>query len=102
MNHESITSVRMYLVVLAALVLLTFVTVGISFIPLSTNWHVGLGLTIAAVKASLVALFFMHLIHSPRLMWVILAVALLWILILVSLTYSDYLTRNLIPGMPGH
>jgi cytochrome c oxidase subunit 4 len=102
MTHENIISVRVYLFVLLALVVLTFLTVGISFIPLSAIWHVSIGLAIGAIKASLVVLFFMHVIHSPRLIWIIVAVALLWLLILVSLTFTDYMTRGLIPGMPGH
>ena len=102
MEHESILSVRVYLVVLAAIILLTLLTVGISFLPLSPTWHVSLGMTIGTLKAALVVLFFMHLIHSPRLVWIILAIALFWILILASLTYCDYLSRGLIPGMPGH
>jgi cytochrome c oxidase subunit 4 len=102
MIHENILSVRTYLIVLLALVVLTFLTVGISFISLSATWHVCLGLTIGTIKASLVALFFMHVMHSPRLIWIVVAVSLLWLLILVSLTYTDYMTRGLIPGMPGH
>lgn len=102
MLQESIISVRVYLVVLIALCAMTFLTVGVSFIPLSTTWHMSLGLMIGALKAILVVLFFMHVIHSPRLILVVLAVALLWLLILISLTYTDYLTRGLITGMPGH
>jgi cytochrome c oxidase subunit IV len=102
MPHDSVISIRTYIFVLVALVLMTFLTVGISFISLSTTWHVAIGMSIGTVKAALVVLFFMHVIHSPKLVWVILAVALLFLLILVSLTYTDYLTRGLIPGMPGH
>ncbi|HEY2762030.1 MAG TPA: cytochrome C oxidase subunit IV family protein [Pirellulales bacterium] len=102
MAHENIISVRVYVVVLTALIALTFLTVGISFIPLSSMWHVSLGLMIGSIKATLVALIFMHVIHSPRLTWIVIAVALLWLLILVSLTFTDYLTRGLVPGMPGH
>ena len=102
MNHEKIISVRAYIVVLVALVVLTIATVAISFVPLSATWHVSVGLTIGTIKAALVALIFMHVLHSPRLTWIIIAVALLWLLILVSLTYTDYLSRGLVPGMPGH
>lgn len=101
MNHH-ITPIPIYVAVLLALVILTFATVGISFLPLSTTWHVALGLTVGTVKATLVLLVFMHVMHSPRFTWAILAVALFWLLILFALTYTDYLTRGLVPGMPGH
>ncbi len=99
---EHSVSVRGYVIVLVTLLALTVLTVGCSFIPLSGGWHVGLGLSIAVVKATLVALFFMHVIYSPRLTWIVIVAAILWMLIMVSLTYCDYLTRGLIPNMPGH
>jgi cytochrome c oxidase subunit 4 len=99
---ERILSVTIYASVLAALVVLTVATVGVSFLPLAGHWHVAAGLGIAVVKGGLVLLFFMHALHSPRLTWTIIAVALFWLLILTALTMCDYLTRGMIPGMPGH
>lgn len=103
MTHEPIIPVRNYIFVIVALIALTFLTVGISFLSLSAGWHLGLGLTIGVIKASLVGLFFMHLVHSSRLIWIIVIVSLVWLLaILMPLTYCDYFTRDLIQGMPGH
>ncbi len=96
-------SVATYASVLIALLALTILTVGISFLPVAGRWHITAGLVIALVKASLVAaLFFMHVISSHRLTWAVIAVAIFWLLIMVSLTFSDYLTRGMIPYMPGH
>jgi len=95
-------SITSYLFVLAALVALTVLTVGVSFVPIAGHWHIAVGLAIAVVKASLVALFFMHVISSHRLNWVVIAVAVFWLTILATLTLGDYLTRGLIPFMPGH
>ena len=102
MSQEPVVSIRTYSLVLLVLVLLTVLTVGISFIPLSPDWHMALGISIAIVKATLVALFFMHLLHSQRLMWVIVIASLVWLYILISLTTADYLSRGVIPHMPGH
>jgi cytochrome c oxidase subunit IV len=49
---------------------------------------------IAFAKASLVALIFMHLRYSRRLMRVVAAAGLFWLGILIALTMSDYLTRG--------
>lgn len=95
-------SVRTYAVVLALLVIMTFATVGVSFAHIAGGWHVGIGLVIAISKASLVALFFMHVFSSQRLTWIVIAVAMFWLTLLFSLTFADYLTRGLVPGMPGH
>jgi cytochrome c oxidase subunit 4 len=102
MSLEPVVSVRTYALVLVALIVLTFATVGISFIELSPGWHLTFGLLIGVIKASLVALFFMHLIHSPRLALLIVFLALVWLLLLFALTFADYISRGLVPYMPGH
>jgi cytochrome c oxidase subunit 4 len=95
-------TVRLYAIVLTALLVLTVLTVAVSFISLSPASHETIGLLIALVKASLVVLFFMHVIHAPRLTWLIVLVAIVWLVVLLSLTFTDYFSRNLIPHMPGH
>src|SRR5262245_45421509 len=93
---------RTYVVVCVLLVLLTFLTVGVSFLHLPGAWHVALGLTIAACKAALVVLFFMHALVSGRLTWIVIAVVCFWVVILFALTLGDYFSRGLVPFMPGH
>ena len=82
--------------------MLTIATVAVSFIPLAGGWHEAIGLSIGVVKASLVVLFFMHVLHKPHLASLIAVAALVWLTILISLTLVDYFTRGLIPFMPGH
>lgn len=91
-----------YVVVYVVLVLLTLLTVGISFAPIAGGWHIAAGLSIGAIKALLVVLFFMHVIESPRLTWSVIVIALFWLTVMVSLTFLDYATRGQVPGMPGH
>ena len=100
--HEHISSIGFYVFIFLALVALTIATVAISFVPLEGHWHIAVGLAIALVKASLVALFFMHVIHSPRLIWFVVMAAIFWLLLMLSLTFCDYLTRGMVPGAPGH
>lgn len=62
-HSHSVTSPKVYATVLGALLVLTVVTVtaaGIDFGPYNTV----IALVIATLKASLVALFFMHLRHD--------------------------------------
>jgi len=91
-HDEPISSVAYYLRVFAALIALTALTVGLSFVELGP-WHLVLGLIIATTKAVLVALFFMHVLHGARLTWIVIAASLLFLVILLGLTMSDYLTR---------
>ena len=95
-------SAKTYVAICAILILLTFLTVGLSFLPMSSRWHMVFGLTIALAKATLVVLFFMHVLLSPRLTWSVIIVTCFWFLILLGLTFSDYATREMIPFMPGH
>ncbi|MFO0788849.1 MAG: cytochrome C oxidase subunit IV family protein [Pirellulales bacterium] len=103
MNYARTTSIGTYTLVLAALVVLTLLSVGLSFGNFTAAWHLTIGLSIAACKAALVGLFFMHLLESPRITWLVVIVALFWFgVVLLALTFSDYLTRATFPFIPGH
>jgi cytochrome c oxidase subunit 4 len=92
-----------YLTVCVILVLLTFVTVGVSFMHVPSRWHVFMGLSIGVIKASLVILFFMHVLISPRVTWIFIMVVTFWfVFVFLVLTLDDYLTRGLLPFSPGH
>src|SRR2546423_683179 len=99
--HRTIAP-QTYVIVCALLIVLTVLTVTVSFFDVAGIWHVTIGLTIGVVKASLVVLFFMHAIVSDRLTWVVIAAACFWLAILVVQTFADYFTREMIPYVPGH
>lgn len=92
---ESITPERTYYSVFVALIALTLVTVAVSFLELGA-WHTTVGVLIGAVKATLVILFFMHLLHSSKASWLAVLAGLFWLGILMALTLSDYLTRHIL------
>ncbi len=99
---ERTIAARTYVLVCVLLVLLTVLTVALSFLPLPEAWHVGIGLVIGACKAILVLLFFMHVIVSPKLTWIVILVMTFWMVILFTLTLADYFRRGMIPFAPGH
>ena len=90
--HVHITSIGVYLAVFAALAAGTLLTWYASTIELGM-WNTPIALLIATIKAVLVILFFMHVIHSTRLTWVVIIAAFLWLGVLFALTFADYLTR---------
>lgn len=67
--------VRVYMRVFATLVVLTIATWGAYYLHLPTGPAIALGLTIATVKASLVACYFMHLIDEKKLIYWVMALA---------------------------
>jgi cytochrome c oxidase subunit 4 len=91
MPERTVSPVQ-YLVVFAALLLLTFVTLIAAAAPLG-RWHTPVALGIAACKALLVILFFMHVLHGGRLTALVIVGALGWLTILLVLTMTDYVTR---------
>ncbi len=90
--HRQIAAAKTYYATFAALAALTVLTVLLSFVELGA-WHTPVGLGIATIKALLVALIFMHLLHSGRLAWLAILAGLFWLGILMGLTLTDYLTR---------
>ena len=65
--------VRVYVLVFAALAVLTVVTVAISYIHLPTAPAIAVAMAVALLKAGLVACFFMHLISERRIIhWMLL------------------------------
>jgi cytochrome c oxidase subunit 4 len=89
--HSS--SRRVYLVIFLCLAALTAVTVEAArhdFGGLNT----AIALGIAFLKATLVALYFMHVRHSSRLTHLFLAAGLVWLAILILFTVSDYMSRS--------
>lgn len=80
----------------AALMLLLALTWSIGYINLGT-FNVIIALAIAIIKATLVALFFMHIKGSSRLLHLAMTVGLIWLLIMLSFTLTDYFTRGWVP-----
>jgi cytochrome c oxidase subunit 4 len=99
---------KIYLMVFGSLLFLTALTtlaayvdldklLGFKTIPMNTI----VALAIAFCKASLVVLFFMHVKYSSHLVRLVIVAGLFWLAILITLTMSDYRTRNLhIPNPP--
>ena len=83
-----------HLLVFVALMALLGLTVAGHHLRLGTP----MALSIAACKALLVALYFMHLRSSSRLIQIVPCAALLWLAIMFCLTLNDYMTRGWIPS----
>ena len=92
-------AIRLYVAVFAALLVLTGATIAVSYVDLGPFSTV-VALGIAAAKALLVLLFFMHLRESPALIWIVAAGGFYWLAILIVLTMNDVATRTWL-AIPG-
>lgn len=90
-HHRS--SLASYFAVFATLMILTILTVWVSRIDLGALNTV-VAMAIAIVKATVVILWFMHVIHSPRLTWIVVIAAFLWLAMMFVLFFADYATRG--------
>jgi cytochrome c oxidase subunit 4 len=79
--------------IFAALIALTALTVAACHFDLGA-FHGAVGLAIAAVKAALIVLFFMHVWRSKALTWLVAVSGLFWMGILIGLTMTDVLSRG--------
>ncbi|GAB4241458.1 MAG: hypothetical protein OHK0028_19950 [Deltaproteobacteria bacterium] len=92
MAHGTGNSPRTAVAVFAALLALTVATVFVSYVDLGLG-NVVVALLIASVKASLVALFFMHLKGESRLVWGFALVPVLFLVLILLGTLSDTMLR---------
>jgi cytochrome c oxidase subunit 4 len=101
-------SVRTYMMIGAALLVFTGITVAANLLQLSVPAAITLALIIASIKASMVAAVFMHLNHEKR--WIygslILTVAFFIVLMFVPLfttmnTFGRHLPEPAATGAPA-
>ena len=96
-EHPTIT-LRTYATVFIALIALLLLTVALAFIPThhetTRDLLTATGFLIAAAKAMLIILYFMHVRYGTRLTWIFAAASFLWLGILLVMTLNDYMTRQ--------
>jgi cytochrome c oxidase subunit 4 len=86
------TGYGIYVAVWAGLLVLTGATVAVSYFDLGLL-NVVVALLIASAKASLVALFFMHLKFESKLVWTFALVPIFFLALIIGGTLSDTLFR---------
>lgn len=91
-HAHPVTGPKTYAMVLAALLVLTVITVQASYFDFGA-WNIVVALLIASAKGSLVALFFMHLRHD-KFNAVIFVGGLLFLAIFLIWTLFDIATRQ--------
>jgi len=110
-HEEHIVSPVIYVVVLVLLMLLLTLTLVAAFVDLdkviagerhggTAYWNMIAAILIAICKAALIILFFMHVKYGSRVTWAFAAAGFVWLGIMMTLSMSDYFTRNYPAGSP--
>ena len=83
-------NVRPYLMVFGTLLVLTLGTVGVASLNLGESTTVLVAISIATIKASLVAMFFMHLKgEKPMVFWPLGLTAFLFVFLLAFVLWTE-------------
>ena len=90
-NH--ILPLKVYLTIGTVLLILTAITVTVSFFDLGAA-NLVVAMVIAAIKASLVALYFMHLKYDSKLYLVIFLMSIFFLACFIIITMFDTLRRD--------
>lgn len=91
-----VVSKNTYFLIFGSLLAMTALTTGMAYVDLGP-WNTVVALTIASCKATLVILFFMHWRWSTRLVRVVILSAFLWLVLLITLTSTDFSSRDWSP-----
>ena len=94
--HGHVASLRLYFGVFLLLMVGTAITVAVAYLDLGAM-NTPVAITIAVVKATFVLLYFMHLRWSERLTALFIGAAFVWLGLMMAFTFSDIVTRNLLP-----
>ena len=89
-DHDVSKHIRGYLIIGGTLILGTVLTVLASYVDLGHHWNIILALVIATVKASLVALYFMHLISEKQMIYTVLSFTAFFFAALMFITIGAY------------
>lgn len=97
-HTEHVLPLRLYFGVFGALLVLTAITVYIASLNFGA-FNLVVAMSVAAIKASLVALFFMHLKYDNKVYLVIFITSIAFLAIFIIFTMADTLTRGRVDPM---
>ena len=101
MSHQAqhtphVLPLSVYWGVFLALVVGTLLTIWSATIDLG-DWNTPIALVIAATKALLVILYFMHVKYSSKLTQLFAFAGFFWLVLLLTFTLQDFVTRGMLP-----
>ena len=91
-EEHHVTGYKTYFIVWVLLMILTATTVYVSYLDFGT-FNIVIAMIVASIKASVVALFFMHLKFEDTFTWLFAIFPLLLLFLLIGLTMIDTFTR---------
>ena len=84
---------KLYYMIFGALMVLTIVTVGVSYLHLAVPMAIFVALVVATIKGSLVALYFMHLSDERKLIYYVLLLTVVFFVFLMVVPLATNLDK---------
>jgi len=91
-EERHITSYKIYFIVWVILMILTAVTVYVSYLDFG-QLNIVIAMVVASIKAGAVALFFMHLKFEDSITWLFALFPIALLILLIGMTIVDTFTR---------
>ena len=85
--------VKTYYMIFGALMVLTMITVGVSYLHLPIPMAIAVALVVATIKGSLVALFFMHLSDEKKLIYYVLVLTVIFFIFMMFVPLATNLDK---------
>ena len=92
-EEKHVTSIKTYVLIFILLMILTIITVLVSYVDVGM-FNIVTAMSVASIKAAVVALFFMHLKFEDSLTWAFAIFPLTLLALLIGMTILDTFTRN--------
>lgn len=99
-HAHHIVPVKVYWIVITILMFLTALTVWVAFRNFGGLWNLVIALGLATIKATIVALWFMHVKYSGRLVQLTIVASLIFLLLMLFGVLMDVWTRNNVQRAP--
>lgn len=94
MMARKVHPVGLYIAIYVALLILLGATIALSYVPMGKYPNNIVAIGIAITKTFLIVLIFMHLKYEKWITWFFAAAGFAWLCIMLTLTMTDYLSRN--------
>jgi len=100
-HGHQLLPVSLYLKIFFLLLVMIFVNMGIAQLPLATEWKVCSLLFVALIQTTLVAVFFMELIHEDKFYSFIFVSTILFVLLFFGVTLLEIQGRDFFTPLEG-
>jgi len=94
MSGHHISSAKFLWGIRFALFVLTFITVAVTWMHIPAPWNVVVAIGLAAIKATIVAAFFMNLYWDSKYNLMLLVMSFVFFFLMIGITLLDTLFRN--------